>query len=76
MIQHLKDAAEKVHHLSEPAKHNIDLASVGVIVGTVLSWLPDFATVLSIIWFLIRIYETRTVQKLLGKPTPKERADD
>lgn len=72
----IKDALDKVHHLSEPAKHNLDLASVGVIVGTVFSYLPDIATLLSVIWFGIRIFETRTVQKLLGRPTPKERADD
>lgn len=68
-MAHLKD-------LSETAKHNLDLASVGVIVATVASWLPDVATLLSVIWFAIRIWETRTVQKLLGRPLPKERSDD
>ena len=61
---------------SETAKHNVDLASVGVIVATVVAWLPNIASLLSVIWFAIRIYETRTVQKLLGRPAPKERRDD
>jgi hypothetical protein len=32
-----------------------------------MSWLPAVAALLSIIWTLLRIYESKTVQGLLGK---------
>ena len=41
---------------------------VGVVTtaGVVIEILPAITAVLTIIWFAIRIYETKTVQKLLG----------
>lgn len=41
---------------------------VGVVTtaGVVVEILPAITAVLTIIWFAIRIYETKTVQKLLG----------
>ena len=41
---------------------------VGVVTtaGEVIEILPAITAVLTIIWFAIRIYETDTVQKLLG----------
>jgi hypothetical protein len=43
-------------------------ASAGLIaVGSLMDWLPAAASVLTIIWMLIRIYETDTVQKLLKR---------
>jgi hypothetical protein len=44
-----------------------DLLSFGVVVGTLAQLLPAVAAVFTIIWTAIRIYETKTVQKLLGK---------
>lgn len=43
---------------------------VGAAAVAGLSWaqiLPNISAVLAIIWFAIRIYETRTVQKLLRR---------
>lgn len=51
---------------------------MGIIIAAMADWLPVVATALSIVWFMIRIYETETVQKLFGikkaKPdgTPKD----
>lgn len=45
----------------------IDAASIAVGVSTLLSWLPHIAALLTVIWTMIRIYEARTVQRLLGK---------
>jgi peptidoglycan biosynthesis protein MviN/MurJ (putative lipid II flippase) len=53
--------------LSEHSKTTADIISVGVTVGTVLSWLPHIAALLTILWTAIRIYETPTVQRVLGK---------
>ena len=51
----------------EHVKPIVDAASIAVGVGTLLSWLPHIAAVLTILWTIIRIYETRTVQRILGK---------
>ena len=53
--------------LSEPAKLVGDAISVGVTIATIAQWLPAVAALLTIVWTAIRIYETRTVQRLLGK---------
>ena len=54
-------------HLSDATKHVIDGASIATAVGTMMQVLPAIAAVFTIVWTLIRIYETKTMQKLLGK---------
>ena len=54
-------------HLSEGTKHVLDGLSLITVLGTLMSWLPAVAALLSIIWTLLRIYESNTVQKLIGK---------
>ncbi len=44
-----------------------DVASLGVLGATLLHWLPAVAALFTIVWTVIRIWETRTVQKLLGR---------
>lgn len=44
-----------------------DALSLSVLLGYFVSYLPAIATVLTIVWTLIRIYETDTVQRWLGK---------
>jgi hypothetical protein len=56
-----------MEHLQESTKHVLDGASVVTAVGTVMQVLPSIAAVFTIVWTAIRIYETKTVQKLLGK---------
>lgn len=51
----------------EAVKHVIDGASVGTVLATLAGWLPAVAALFTIIWTAIRIYETPTVQRLLGK---------
>jgi glycerol-3-phosphate acyltransferase PlsY len=57
------------HHesLSDATKHVIDGASIATAVGTLMQLLPSIAALFTIVWTAIRIYETKTVQKLLGK---------
>ena len=52
---------------ADTARHIGDIGSLGVILATVANWLPSIASLLSIIWVGIRIYETRTVQALLRR---------
>jgi len=54
----------------EGIKHVGDAVSIVTVVGTLANVLPAIAAMFTIIWTGIRIYETDTVQKLLGK-TPK-----
>ena len=48
-------------------KYAIDAASFFTVVGTMISMLPAIAALFTIIWTAIRIYETKTVQRWLGK---------
>jgi len=43
-----------------------DVTSFTIVIGALASWLPPVASLLTIIWVCIRIYETRTVQRWLG----------
>lgn len=53
--------------MTDHTKHIVDIASVGTAVATIAGWLPALAALFTIIWTGIRIYETKTVQRLLGK---------
>jgi hypothetical protein len=49
----------------ESAKQTADLVSLGVVLATIADWLPSVAALLTIVWPAIRIWETRTVQRLV-----------
>lgn len=51
----------------EGLKLVIDAISAGTVVGALMGILPAIAAVFTIIWTSIRIYETDTVQSLVGK---------
>lgn len=53
------------HH--DTAKHALDALSVVTVVGTLVEMLPSIAALFTIVWTAIRIYETDTVQRWLGK---------
>ena len=58
--------------MSDP-KTGLDVASVAAVGGWALGLLPTIATLLTVVWMGIRIYETDTVQKLLyGKAKAKK----
>ncbi|MFZ6755749.1 hypothetical protein ACO0K9_00900 [Undibacterium sp. Ji50W] len=40
----------------------LDAISIGTIAATLAGWLPGMAALASLVWSLIRIYETKTVQ--------------
>jgi hypothetical protein len=52
--------------MDDHAKHIVDLASIGTVLGTIAGFLPAIAAIFTIVWTAIRIYETKTVQKWLG----------
>jgi hypothetical protein len=47
-----------VNHLSEATKHAGDILSAGVVLGTLFDWLPGVAALLTVLWTMLRIYET------------------
>jgi hypothetical protein len=54
-------------HTDETVKHIADGLSVVTVVGTLAGILPAVAALFTIIWTGIRIYETDTVQQLMGR---------
>jgi hypothetical protein len=55
------------HHHHETAKQAADALSIATVLGTLMSWLPAVAALASLVWSLIRIYETQTVQNWVNK---------
>lgn len=58
----------------EQTKHIVDALSIGTVAGTLAGVLPSVAAIFTIVWTVIRIYETKTVQRLLGR-TEQPKAD-
>ena len=54
-------------NMDEASKHIIDFASILTVLGTLADMLPAIAAIFTIVWTAIRIYETKTVQKWMGK---------
>lgn len=63
-------------HFTDTTKHIIDALSITTVVGTLTTWLPPIAALLSIIWTAMRIYEMVTGKQLSDRrkevrPGPK-----
>ena len=56
----------------ETAKTATDALSIVTVVGTLMEVLPAVAAIFTIVWTMIRIYETKTVQDLLHKGKKNE----
>lgn len=52
-------------------KAYVDAGAVGIVGATLVGWLPAIAALLTILWTAIRIFETATVQRLLGRMPAK-----
>jgi len=53
--------------MDNEVKTAIDISAGGITVGAVFDFLPEATALASLVWVLIRIYETPTIQRLLGK---------
>ncbi len=49
----------------EETKQAIDVAAASTALMTMTAWLPPTASLLTIVWMALRIYESDTVQKLV-----------
>jgi len=54
-------------HATNAAKAIGDAASFATVLGTLAQFLPPLAALFTIVWTAIRIYETNTVQAMLGR---------
>lgn len=54
-------------HIPDGLKHFLDGLSLVATLGVLVQWLPALSALLSCIWLCLRIYESATVQGLLGK---------
>lgn len=61
------------HDTVEASKHVIDAVSVLTVIGTLFEQLPHIAALFTLLWSIVRLYETRTVQKMLGKEKDDEK---
>jgi len=51
----------------ESTKEAMDIAAASTAVMSMAAWLPPTASILTIIWLGIRIYESDTVQSIVNK---------
>ena len=58
-------------HFNETTKHIVDLVSFTTVVGTLTAILPPLAALISIIWGLMRIYETWTGKTIADRRKEK-----
>lgn len=59
------------NNIDEATKSLLDGLSLVTVLGTLVDFLPAVAALFTIVWTSIRIYESDTVQKLLGKKEQK-----
>jgi len=57
---------------TEGTKQVVDAVSVFTVVGTLGEMLPPMAALFTLVWTAIRIYETKTVQGMLGRKPPDD----
>jgi hypothetical protein len=60
----------------EGAKFIVDAISAGTAVGALVGLLPAIAAIFTILWTAIRIYETETVRRLLGRKTANNHSQE
>ena len=66
-----------MQNIPEQIKVCGDVLSVSCVSATLMQVLPPMAALLTVLWTIVRLYETKTVQKILGKErTARTRADD
>ena len=58
--------------VTEETKQVADVAAGGVTISAFMAWIPEATALLSLIWVCIRIYETDTIKRILGKEEDAE----
>ena len=74
MIASLKHNVATLWEALAPYKNQLDIASIGVLLATLFSWIPHVTAIVTLAWSLIRLYETKTVQSWLEKRREGDKA--
>ena len=53
-----------------------DITSISIVAGTLTNILPPLAALLTIVWTVIRIYETKTIRKCIRSWRIKKKESD
>ena len=53
--------------MEESMKESIDIVAASTGLLSLVAWLPPTASLFTIVWLGIRIYESETIQKLVHK---------
>jgi hypothetical protein len=61
--------------MDEQTKDALDIAAGSTAIMTMAAWLPPTASLLTIVWLGIRIYESDTVQKLVHGKNQLDKQD-
>ena len=61
--------------MDEQTKDILDVAAGSTAVLTMAAWLPPAASLLTVVWLGIRIYESDTVQKLVHGKNQLDKQD-
>ena len=62
--------------MSSDVKNVADAAAAATAVGTVMEVIPSIAGIFTIVWLGIRIWESDTVQGLVGKIRKKDASEE
>ena len=62
-------------HLSDHMKTTFDTVSVAAVLASLAAWLPPAAAAASLVWTLIRIWETKTVQQWRSNRSSNRRSN-
>jgi len=57
----------RIGDMTEESKQALDVVAASTGLLSLVAWLPPLASMLTIIWMGIRIYESDTVQALIQK---------
>jgi hypothetical protein len=57
----------RTENMTEESKQALDVVAASTGLLSLVAWLPPLASLLTIVWMGIRIYESDTVQALIQK---------
>jgi len=53
--------------VQESVKETVDIVAASTGLMSLVAWLPPTASLFTIVWLGIRIFETETIQKIMGR---------
>lgn len=63
----IKETGHFISQHVDAIKNGADSIAIAGVAAAIMNWVPPITAVFSLIYILVRLYETETMQKLLGK---------